>query len=145
VELETRRLRLRPFELDDVVAFETFARAEAYRRFLGEHPYPVEMVTNNLGADGAWVIELDGRVVGSIFLDDQLACLLDPAVHRMGIAVEAARAVITDGFERRGYEEIVARAEPGNVASVRAMARLGFVPGADGTYRLQRSDWPPQD
>jgi aminoglycoside 6'-N-acetyltransferase len=140
--LETSRLRLRPFEPDDVAAFERFARTEAYRRHLGEdHPYPPEFVRNNLGIDGAWVIELGERVVGSIFLGEEMACLLDPSVHGMGIAGEAGRAVITDGFERRGYEEIVARADPDNLASVRAMARTGFVPREDGTYRLQRSLW----
>jgi RimJ/RimL family protein N-acetyltransferase len=143
VLLETRRLRLRPFQPDDVTAFETFARTDAYLRYLGEgHPEPAQFVTNNLGIEGAWVIELDERVVGSIFLGDELACLLDPAVHRSGIGAEAARAVITDGFERRGYEAIVARADPDNVASLRALAGLGFVPCADGTYQLARSDWP---
>lgn len=110
-----------------------------------DHPYPAEFVTNNVGADGAWVIELGERVVGSIFLGEELACLLDPSAHGMGIAGEAARVVITDGFERRGYEEIVARAEPDNIASLRGMARLGFIAREDGTYRLHRSDWPPPE
>ena len=144
--LETRRLRLRPFQPNDLAAFEGFARAEAYLRYLGPgHPDPAMFVANNLGADGAWVIELGDRVVGSIFLDEELACLLDPSVHGMGIGVEAARAVIADAFERRGYEEILGRAEPDNVASLRGMARLGFVPRADGTYRLEASDWPAQE
>jgi len=138
VVLRTERLLLRPFRQDDLAAFEGFARTEDYRRYLGDHPEPAEFVANNLGSEGAWVIELDDRVVGSIFLDDQLACLLDPAVHGLGLATEAATAVIRDGFERRGYDEIVARADPGNVASRRGMARLGFVEAPDGTYRLRR-------
>jgi aminoglycoside 6'-N-acetyltransferase len=141
VLLRSARLRLRPFRHDDVIEFERFARAEAYRRFLGDHPDPVEFVSNNVGVDGAWVIELDGIVVGSIFLGDELACLLDPAVHGMGIGTEAARVVIGDGFERRGYEEIVANADADNVASMRAMTRLGFVARDDGSYCLQRSAW----
>ena len=86
------------------------------------------------------MIELDGRVVGSIFLGEELAVLLDPAVHGQGIATEAARVVLADGFDRRGYSEVVARADAGNAASLRALARLGFVPGGDGVYRLRRSD-----
>ena len=140
VLLRTGRLTLRPFRPDDVAAFEAFARSEAYLRFLGaDHPDPPTFVANNVGQDGAWVIEFDDRVVGSIFLGDELACLLDPAVHRLGIASEAARAVISDAFERRGYEEIVARAHPDNVASLRAMARLGFRPCGDGSYRLAKT------
>ncbi len=133
---------LRPFRTDDVSAIARFARSAAYRRYLGDgHPDPSTFVASNVGTEGAWVIELDERVVGSIFLGDELACLLDPAVHRMGIAIEAARAVIADGFGRRGYDEVVARADPDNVASLRAMARLGFTACDDGTYRLRRSDW----
>ena len=142
VQLRTSRLQLRAFQPEDVAAFERFAWAEAYRQYLGDHPDPAQFVANNLDTDGAWVIELDERVVGSIFLGEELACLLDPAVHGMGIAVEAARAVITDGFERRGYEEILARAVTDNVASLRALTRLGFAPAEAGAYRLRRSDWP---
>lgn len=141
VVLRTERLLLRPFRQDDLAAFEGFARTEGYRRYLGDHPEPAEFVANNLGAEGAWVIELEDRVVGSIFLDDELACLLDPAVHGLGVATEAATAVIRDGFERRGYDEIIARADPANVASRRSMARLGFVEAPDRSYRLRR---PPQ-
>jgi RimJ/RimL family protein N-acetyltransferase len=142
MRLRTARLGLRAFEPHDVAAFERFARTAAYRRYLGDdHPAPADFVANNLDTDGAWVIEFDGRVVGSIFLGDELACLLDPEVHGKGFAIEAARVVITDGFGRRGYEEIVARADPKNVVSVRALARLGFVADDDGAYRLRHRDW----
>ncbi len=125
---------MRPFQSDDVAAFESLALAVAYGRSLGDHPFPAQFVTNNVGVDGAWVIELDERVVGSVYLGEQLACLLDPTVHGMGTATEAARVVITDGFERRGYEEIVERADPDNTAPLRAMARLGFRAREDGMY-----------
>ncbi|MGH8976704.1 MAG: GNAT family N-acetyltransferase [Acidimicrobiia bacterium] len=141
MHLRTERLNLRPFRPDDVAAFERFTQAEEYRRYLGDHPDPAAFVNNNVGADGAWVIELDQRVVGSVFLGTEIACLLDPSVHRMGIATEAAAAVIEDGFMRRGYDEIVARADVRNLASLRAMARLGFVACEDETYRLHRSVW----
>jgi RimJ/RimL family protein N-acetyltransferase len=59
--------------------------------------------------------------------------------------MEAARAVIADGFERRGYEQIVARTDPGNMASLGAIARLAFVAQDDGTYRLSRAQWRPQE
>jgi RimJ/RimL family protein N-acetyltransferase len=99
VALRTARLVLRPFRVDDAGAFERFARSDAYLRYLGDgHPDPAVFVANNLDLDGAWVIELDGVVVG--------------------------------------YSEIVARAPADNVASVRALARLGFVASDDGSYRL---------
>jgi RimJ/RimL family protein N-acetyltransferase len=144
VRLRTPRLVLRPFRLADADAFATFAETEAYLRFLGQgHPSPTDFVANNMGKEGAWVIELDEQVVGSIFLDDELAYLLDPAVHGRGIATEAARTVITDGFARRGYGEVLARSHPNNIASVRVLERLGFNLSADGMYRLDREDWAP--
>jgi ribosomal-protein-alanine N-acetyltransferase len=145
VMLRTERLRLRPFRPGDLAAFERFAESDEYRRFLDDdHPDPVTFLANNLGVDGAWVIERDERIVGSIFLGEEIACLLDPSVHGMGIATEAARIVIADGFERRHFDEIVARARTDNVASLRAIARLGFCACDDGTYRLRRSDWEGQ-
>jgi RimJ/RimL family protein N-acetyltransferase len=141
VILRTDRLVLRPFREDDESAFERLTHHDAYRRYLGEdHPAAREFVRNNASADGAWVIELDGDVVGSVFLGDALACLLDPAVHGRGIGVEAARAVIQDAFGRRGYEVVFARAEPENTASVRGMMRLGFVESGEGRYVLRRFD-----
>jgi RimJ/RimL family protein N-acetyltransferase len=140
VILRTDRLTLRPFRSDDESAFERFANHEDYLRFLGDdHPIPRDFVRNNVAADGAWVIEFDGAVVGSVFLDDELACLLDPAVHDKGIGVEAARAVIEDGFRRRGIEVVVARADPANTASVRGLVRLGFAVSGDGRYILRRT------
>jgi RimJ/RimL family protein N-acetyltransferase len=137
-------LRLRAFREDDVAEFARFASDPAYLRYLGDrHPEPAQFVANNLGVDGAWVVELDGVVVGSIFLGEELACLLDPAVHGRGIASEAARVVIDDGFTRRGYAEVVARADPGNVASVRALSSLGFVAVGDGSFRLGRAGRRP--
>jgi len=142
VDLNSARLRLRPFREGDTGPFARFALDPDYLRHLGDgHPEPEQFVANNLGVDGAWVIELDGAVVGSIFLGEELACLLDPAVHARGIASEAARLVIDDGFARRGYTEIGARADPGNVASVRALARLGFAAAGDDAYRLTRAAW----
>jgi ribosomal-protein-alanine N-acetyltransferase len=142
VELISGRLRLRPFRDADVSEFMRFALDPAYLRYLGDrHPEPARFVANNVGIDGAWVIELDELVVGSIFVGEELACLLDPAVHGQGIAGEAARMVVDDAFTRRGYSEIVANADPDNVASVRALASLGFVPAGDDEYRLTRTAW----
>lgn len=125
-----------------MAAFEVFASSEAYRRFLGpDHPGPSELVSNNLGVDGAWVIALAGAVVGSVFLGTELACLLDPSVHGRGIGAEAAQAVIGDGFRRRDYPEVIAHTDPRNVASIRALARLGFEALPDDVYRLRRSAW----
>jgi len=43
-----------------------------------------------------------------------------------GFATEAARAAITDGFERLGLEEVVSFTAPAHVRSTRVMDRLGM-------------------
>jgi len=43
-----------------------------------------------------------------------------------GLATEAARAVLRDGFERAGLARIVAIAQPQNRASIRVMEKLGM-------------------
>ena len=43
-----------------------------------------------------------------------------------GLATEAARAVLRDGFERAGLDRIVAVAQPANGASRRVMEKLGM-------------------
>jgi RimJ/RimL family protein N-acetyltransferase len=43
-----------------------------------------------------------------------------------GLATEAARAALRDGFERVGLERIVAIAQPANTASIRIMQKLGM-------------------
>jgi RimJ/RimL family protein N-acetyltransferase len=43
-----------------------------------------------------------------------------------GLATEAARVVLRDGFERAGLERIVAIAQPANTASIGIMRKLGM-------------------
>ena len=43
-----------------------------------------------------------------------------------GLATEAARAALRDGFERVGLERIVAIAQPANTASIGIMRKLGM-------------------
>ncbi len=43
-----------------------------------------------------------------------------------GLATEAARVALRDGFERAGFERIVAIAQPANTASIGIMRKLGM-------------------
>ena len=52
-----------------------------------------------------------------------------------GLATEAARAVLRDGFERAGLERIVAVAHPGNRASRRVMEKLGMRYERDAVHK----------
>jgi RimJ/RimL family protein N-acetyltransferase len=83
---------------------------------------------------------------------------LDRAYWGRGYAIEGARAVLADGFERHGLEEIVSFTVPANLRSSRVMERIGmthdpagdfdhpmFAPGhrlcRHVLYRLDRERW----
>lgn len=51
-----------------------------------------------------------------------------------GVASEAAQAVLDAGFRKLGFDPIVAVVHPGNRASQRVIAKLGFVPGGTRQY-----------
>jgi RimJ/RimL family protein N-acetyltransferase len=135
--LATERLILRQFRRDDAPDVNSFADDPDYRRYLGEdHPSATDFLANNVDADWhrapSWAIELDGRVVGGVFLGvdaanrrAELACLISPAHWREGIALEACRAVVDSAFAI-GLHQVWARADAENVGSIAAMKRLGM-------------------
>lgn len=56
----------------------------------------------------------------------ELGYVLNPKYHKMGIATEAAEAVIRFGFEKLEFNRIQARFMEGNTPSLRVMERLGM-------------------
>ena len=87
-----------------------------------------------------FVITLDDEVVGDVVLQvedaDEIANL-GYAVARphwgMGIATEAARAVVDHGFVAWDLKKIYARADPRNVASVKVLQAIPME--CEGTLR----------
>jgi RimJ/RimL family protein N-acetyltransferase len=73
----------------------------------------------------------------------QIGWSLAKAAWGQGLACEAARAVIADGFATCSYACIWAQTSDSNQASTRMMARLGFerLPGLD----YADPDYPPAD
>lgn len=63
----------------------------------------------------------------------EIGYVLNPDYHGRGIAVEAARAVMSFGFEELGMHRIEARFMDGNEASRRVMEKLGM--GFEGFAR----------
>jgi len=56
----------------------------------------------------------------------ELLFALLPAFRGQGLATEAARAVLRLGFEEAALDEVLAGADPPNLASFRVMERLGM-------------------
>lgn len=58
-----------------------------------------------------------------------------------GLATEAARAAIADGFRRVGLPRIVSFALPANVGSVRVMERCGMAFGGHAEWAGREHIW----
>jgi ribosomal-protein-alanine N-acetyltransferase len=141
--LETARLRLRPFERDDVDTLLAHWRNEDVRRWLWdgrvvERDEVVDVVEESIGAfangrAGFWVIERSGHGFAGFTglramrdsTDLELYYGLDPAHWGAGVATEAARAVAQYGFGVLGLETIPILTDGPNEASVAVMKRLG--------------------
>lgn len=81
----------------------------------------------------AWVVELNGLVVGFVSLrpagnDRELTIVVSERCWGRGVAFEAARAAMGHGFDVLKLDRILACVDLPNERSHRLMARLGFRP-----------------
>ncbi|GAA3589314.1 GNAT family N-acetyltransferase [Marinobacter xestospongiae] len=66
-----------------------------------------------------------------------------------GLATESVRAVLSEAFEQRRYDSVIAIVEPDHVASIRVIEKAGFGPGREADFsghrvrlfRLYRERW----
>jgi [ribosomal protein S5]-alanine N-acetyltransferase len=141
VELQTSRLLLRPFRLEDAEDVFSYWHDEAFVFFLTRLPPPgsraeVEEALLKISRtpweeNPRFAVVLQGRVIGEVSLgiepSDQTANL-GYAIARQhwgrGFATEAARAVVDYGFGSFGLAKVFARADPRNVASIRVLEKL---------------------
>lgn len=148
-ELETERLRLRPFALDDVDALHRQWTEPGVRRFLWDDEIiareTVEEVVRSSRDSfaakgyGLWVLEYkdESGVIGFCGFRDsdafderegsiELLYGLSERWWGQGLAAEAAQAVVMYGFERCGFKRILAITDAPNTASVRVMEKAGM-------------------
>ena len=148
--VETERLRLRPWTVDDLdplaaifalpeVSWFPFGRGlarEETERFLGRHLGHWE--THGWGS---WAAELRGRpeLIGYVGLCTvtwlpevmpavEVGWRLHPAYWGRGLATEGGRAGLGYGFDDVGLDRIISIFIPENVGSGRVMAKLGMEP-----------------
>jgi len=108
--------------------------------------------------DEAELIGYTGLAVHPFMPQPEIGWRLARRFWGRGLATEAARAALADGFERVGLEEVVSFTIPANVRSTRVMERLGmthdprddfdhprFPPGhrlsRHVLYRVDRARW----
>jgi RimJ/RimL family protein N-acetyltransferase len=168
--VETARLRLRPFTLEDLDGLWRIARDPEVMRHIGDGlPFTRDETLDNLKrivnvferrGYGRWALEKKDGVglIGYCGLGQgieevgvEVVYLLAREEWGKGIATEAASASLRYGFETLGFDSIAALTRPNNWRSRRVMERLGMRFERDTSYhgyscvcyRLARQDWQP--
>jgi len=144
VRIRTERLWLRPFAAADVDALHAlFATPQVRQYLLDGRVMPrswVEEVVAQSEADfatsaGLWSVvrEPEGEPEGFAGYREfheppvrELLYGLAPGLWGRGLASEASRAAVRYGFERLGFDPIVATIDAPNEASIRLAKRLGM-------------------
>ncbi len=168
LRLETPRLGLRPVTLGDVGALHALAIDPDVRRWAMDGRVVPEassraavlksIATFRRHGTGAYALSLreDGAFVGYAGLFPaklgrlgglELGASIWPRYWRLGLASEACRAVLADGFGRLGLDRVYTCADAPNFRSLALIARLRFrqiatTPGAFGAIRWFVLDRP---
>ncbi|GAB3346874.1 GNAT family N-acetyltransferase [Marilutibacter aestuarii] len=144
--LQTERLELRPFTLDDASAYWPLVSDPEVLRFTGESPLQSLAEVRGLLAARplrdyaihgygrlACIEKSTGELVGFCglkYLED--LCETDigyrflPRYWGLGYATESATAVMRHGTDILGLKRIIGLVEPGNAGSIRVLEKLGL-------------------
>jgi RimJ/RimL family protein N-acetyltransferase len=148
LEIETERLRLRPWEHGDVDRFVAIQQHPEVSRYLYwgvrsraelESVLAGKIERTRLERPGdavdlAVVVRDSGALAGSVSLtwndsehrQGQIGFIFDPDQHGNGYATEAARALLRVAFEELGLHRVYGRLDARNTASARVLERLGM-------------------
>lgn len=134
--LTTKRLILRAARQSDLMdLFAIYSDARAMRYWsTPPHDTPArtqENLDRMLIASGPlvyFVIEMDGRVIGTAGMhhDNEVGFLLHPDHWRKGIVREAMQAIIPRIWAVTDVPDVMADADPLNIASCGLLENLGF-------------------
>ncbi|MDF9825805.1 RimJ/RimL family protein N-acetyltransferase [Breznakia sp. PF5-3] len=142
--MESERLLLRPFSLDDAEALYQLAKDEEVGINAGwEKHTSVEMskeVIENIfmkSEQYAIILKEDSKIIGAVGLVPDpkrenpdvkmLGYWIGKAYWRNGYATEASNIVLEDAFENKGYERISVYHYAYNEGSKAVIEKLGFV------------------
>lgn len=136
--IRTRRLLIRraePTDLGDIHAFLSDAMA---MRYWSTSPHTSleqtrawldAMIAAPIDQSDDYVVVHGGRVIGKagFWRLPEIGYIFHPSAWGQGLAAEALEAVIGRAFAGHRLRQVVADVDPRNAASLRILARLGFV------------------
>ena len=147
--VRTERLTLRPARVEDLPAVGAYRVLPEVNEWLPTAPRTPEDHVAHLsgksdGMERTFVIELEGTVIGDIYLavedgwaqvevaeraarvQAEVGWCLDPAYQGRGYATEGVEGLLRTCFEDLGVRRVVANSFADNTASWRLMERLGM-------------------
>jgi RimJ/RimL family protein N-acetyltransferase len=162
VVIETKRLSLRRFTIEDAAFALELVNDPAWLRFIGDRGVrTIDDARGYIGkvtamyeryGFGSWVVELktDGSLIGTCGIikrdtlpEVDLGLAFLPQYRGQGFAYEAAAATLACGRDQFGLKRILAIVSPDNVSSIRLLVKLGMkqerlirMPGADADVNL---------
>ncbi len=140
---DTNRLAFREWRSGDVVPFHVICSDPQVMQFVGDGGvWSIERTEQFIGdaADMArnhgycqWPLlyKPDGKMIGYCGLVKaadgiEIGWRLAPGYWGQGLATEAARCVLSHGFEKLGCHQVRATVQAANVASIRVIEKLGM-------------------
>ncbi|WP_106744445.1 GNAT family N-acetyltransferase [Yoonia maritima] len=135
--LTTDRLVLREPRLDDLDAMYALYRDPRAMNYWSTAPHADKSITKTLvdrfiaswqDSPTYFQITLDDIYIGNVgnHRDNEVGFILHPDHWRKGYVFEAMQAVTAYLFDTTDHSELIAEADPLNVASVGLLHRLGF-------------------
>ncbi|MEZ4860630.1 MAG: GNAT family N-acetyltransferase [Caldilineaceae bacterium] len=139
--IATKRLLIRPFQVDDWPAVASYTTMPEIMAYMEGGVLTVEQtqefVNNNAGGETeyayALILQAEARLIGHMVFHPwfaprtyEIGWVLHPAYHRRGYASEAATALLRYGFEEMQLHRIIATCQPENPASYGVMEKIGM-------------------
>jgi RimJ/RimL family protein N-acetyltransferase len=152
----TARLALRPAETTDLPAVFAIRSRKDVAEWMPNHPTSYDewlLKLGQVGVDRMLVMDLDGTVVGDLYLhvedgwaqaevkdaasraQAEIGWCLSPDHQGRGYVTEAMTELVRICFQDLGVRRLVANAFADNAPSVRVMERLGMV--CEGRFRSE--------
>ncbi|MDQ4123096.1 MAG: GNAT family N-acetyltransferase [Acidobacteriota bacterium] len=143
-EIETERIRLRQFTMDDLDDLARVFASPQVMRFLGLNCEPMTREETETAlvsiirhwernGFGRWAVvsKEDDRLIGCAGLRSceglaELVYLLDETYWGKGLATEIAAACLRYGFEYHNFPSIIAMTRPGNERSQNVLHKIGM-------------------